>query len=42
MRIIAKKYDGITYENTSELELARLQSDAGGRIYAIRFTIGQS
>ena len=31
MRIIAKKYNGITYENTSELELARLQSDAGGR-----------
>jgi hypothetical protein len=40
MRIIAKKYDGITYENTSELGLARLQSDAGGRTYAIRFTIG--
>lgn len=27
MRIIAKKYDGITHENTSELELARLQSE---------------
>ena len=40
MRIIAKKYDGITYENTSELELARLQSDAGRTIYAIRFTSG--